>query len=255
MDDEIKKLQREAERIASRHKLPDFYLRFRAPMALARRLYHADPLVARLRSRVSPLLNEDLGHGLYHCSRVGLDAATLICIETLASRIERRRAERLMLLGLFAGLLHDISRGEEKHAEVGAVEAARLLDGFPLHEIEVACICAAIRNHEAFTTPAPFLRPWFHLVSDSLYDADKFRWGRDTFTHTIWHMIDHQKVTPRELITRFPWGMTGILRIRETFRSTTGRHFGPQIIEAGMDIGKEIYHYLRQRYPEDAPVQ
>lgn len=255
MDDEIRRLQLEAERIAARHKVPDFYIRFKAQMALARRLYHVDPLVVRLRGRVTPLLNEDLGHGLYHCSRVGLDAAALICIETLANRIEQRRVERLMLLGLFAGLLHDISRGEEKHAEVGAVEAERLLEGFPLHEIEVACICAAIRNHEAFTTPEPFLRPWFHLVSDSLYDADKFRWGRDTFTHTIWYMIDHQKMTPQQLISRFPWGMSGIQRIQETFRSTTGRHFGPQIIETGMEIGKEIYHYLRQRYPEHGGSQ
>jgi hypothetical protein len=255
MDEEIRRLQREAERIAARHNVPDFYIRFKAPIALARKLYHADPLVARLRNRVSPFLKEDLGHGLYHCSRVGLDAATLICIETQVNRIERRRGERLMMLGLFAGLLHDICRGEEKHAEAGAVEAERLLEGFPLHQIEIACICTAIRNHEAFTSPSPFLRPWFKLVSDSLYDADKFRWGRDTFTHTIWHMIDHQRMTPRELITKFPWGMTGVLRIRETFRSTTGRHFGPQIIETGMEIGKEIYHFLRQRYPEHENAQ
>ncbi len=254
MEEEIKRLQREAERIASRHRLPDFYIRFKAPIALARRLYHGDPLVGQLRSLVVPLLNENLGHGLHHCSRVGLDAAALICIETQTNRIERRRVERLMVLGLFAGLLHDICRGQERHAEAGAAEAARLLEGFPLHEIEVACICAAIRNHEAFTIPVPFLRPWFQVVSDALYDGDKFRWGRDTFTHTIWHMIDHQGVTPRELIARFPWGMSGILRIQDTFRSTAGRHFGPQIIEMGMEIGKEIYHFLRQRYPDDQQV-
>jgi hypothetical protein len=88
------------------------------------------------------------------------------------------------------------------------------------------------------------------VVSDCLYDADKFRWGPDNFTHTLWFMVDHQGLTPQELIARFPWGMQGIAHIQETFRTATGRQYGPEIIEVGMQIGKEIYHYLIKHFPD-----
>ena len=248
MDELTHRLQREAERIASKHRLPEFYVRFNAPMALARKLYFSHPMVVLMRETVRPLLNEDLGHGLFHSSRVSLDSATLICVEMQSNPSEKEHTHRLMLLGLLAGLLHDICRGEEQHAQVGAARAVEVLEGFPLSEEEVQCICSAIANHEAFVAPAPCRRPLAQLVSDCLYDADKFRWGRDTFTHTLWYMVNHQGLTPQQLIEKFPWGVSGILRIRDTFRTPTGRHYGPEIIEAGVEIGKEIYRYLRQHY-------
>ncbi len=243
-------LQREAERIASKHRIPEFYIRFKAPMALARKLYFSSPMIAVLRKLVEPALQEELGHGIFHCSRVGLDSATLIFIELESDPANRCYMERNMLLGLVAGLLHDICRGEENHAEAGSVEAARILKDFPLTDHEVQCVCEAIRNHEAFGAPVSSDRPWFRLISDSLYDADKFRWGPDTFTHTLWRMASHQGLTPSELIKKFPWGMSGVLRILDTFRTPTGRQYGPDIIETGVDIGKEIYRYLVKHYEE-----
>jgi hypothetical protein len=250
MHELILRLQREAERIAAKHQIPEFYIRFKAPMALARRLYFTSPMVVLLREMVQPVLQEEMGHGIFHCSRVGIDSAALIHVEMESDPVNRHRTERLMVLGLIAGLLHDICRGQEHHAEAGAVEAAGILDDLPLSDDEVQCICQAIRNHEAFTPPVHSGRPWFQLISDSLYDADKFRWGPDTFTHTLWHMVSHQELTPQELIEKFPWGMTGILRILDTFRTPTGRQYGPEIIETGMEIGKEIYRLLVKRFQE-----
>jgi len=60
--------------------------------------------------------------------------------------------------------------------------------------------------------------------------------------------MNHQGLTPQQLIERFPWGMTGMLRIADTFRTATGRQFGPEIIETGIEIGKEIYRYLVQNF-------
>jgi hypothetical protein len=248
MNDVSCRLQREAERIAAKHRVPEFYLRFKAPIALARRLYFTHAEVVAVRDSIVPRLREELGHGLFHCSRVGLDAATIICVEMEAAHVERSRIERLMVLALMAGLLHDIRRGEKDHAEAGAVEAEQLLGGLSMARDEILCVARAIRNHEAFTNPQRSPVPAFQLLSDSLYDADKFRWGRDTFTHTLWYMMNHQGLTPRELIEKFPWGMSGIVRILDTFRSTTGKHFGPEIIENGVAIGREIYHYLLQHY-------
>ena len=62
--------------------------------------------------------------------------------------------------------------------------------------------------------------------------------------------MDHQALSLRQIIERFPWGMRGMVRIIETFRTPTGRQFGPEIIESGMEIGKEIYRSLLQHYRE-----
>ena len=245
------RLQREAERIAAKHPYPEFYVRFKAASALARKIYFHHPMPAALREIVQPYLQEDLGHGLFHSMRVSIDSATLICVELEANPLEQAQLERLMLLGVFAGLLHDICRGEPRHAEIGAEEAAIVLQNFALSNEEVESICQAIHNHEAFLSPTPCGRPFAQLISDCLYDADKFRWGPDTFTHTLWYMMSHQGLDLAELIDKFPWGMNGILRIRDTFRTTAGRQFGPQIIDAGIEIGKEIYQYLLQQFGEN----
>lgn len=248
MDANTQKLKSEAERIASRHRRPSFYSQFKAPLALARTIYHSDPLVKRLRDLVRPRLSEDLGHGLYHSMRVSVESAALIYVEGEGCQFDHQHILRLMVLGELAGLLHDIYRGRENHAAEGALEAARVFIAFPLSHDEIHCICSAIANHEAFSQPAPCRLPWTQMISDCLYDADKFRWGPDNFTHTVWWMVDHQKLAPKELIARFPWGMTGIARIRETFRSATGRQYGPEIIDVGMEIGKDIYQFLVQLY-------
>ncbi|NLI33894.1 MAG: hypothetical protein GX422_14115 [Deltaproteobacteria bacterium] len=244
MNEVTQKLQREAERIASRHPIPEFYTRFKAPIALARRLFYKDPTVVMMRDIVQSVLQEDLGHGIFHSTHVSIDCAVLIWVEMQTLQFYDAEVERLMVLGLLAGLLHDIRREEDNHAEAGAKEALRLLRDFPVSGTEADCVYSAIRNHEAFTTPFPCRLPWIQLISDCLYDSDKFRWGVDTFTHTLWHMANHRGLTPREIVERFPWGMSGIMQIIETFRTPTGREFGPEILMTGVEIGKEIYRYL-----------
>lgn len=255
MNEVNQRLQREAQRIASRHPMPEFYTRFKAPVALARKLFYGEPTVVRMREIVRSILQEDLGHGLFHSTHVSLDCAVLIWVEMQALRFSDTDLERLMVLGLLAGLLHDICRSEENHAEAGAREALRLLRDFPVTEVEADCLCAAIRNHEAFTVPRPCRLPWIQLVSDCLYDSDKFRWGADTFTHTLWCMADCRGLSPRQILEKFPWGMSGILRIVETFRTPTGREFGPEIIMTGVEIGKEIYRYLLNWCREETNAQ
>ena len=255
MNELVLRLQREAERIASKHPPPEFYARFKAPQALARRIFFTSPMLRRLRRMVEPSLQEDLGHGLFHSTKVSIDTATLIAVELESDHLSPVKRERLMQLGLISGLLHDICRNEDQHAAAGALEAARILRRFPLGPREVKCICRAIGNHEAFTTPLPCEPLWSQLISDCLYDADKFRWGPDTFTHTLWFMVDHQGITPQELIDKFPWGMTGIFHIAETFRTSTGRQYGPDIIETGIAIGKEIFRYLLQHFKENNHAQ
>jgi hypothetical protein len=154
--------------------------------------------------------------------------------------------ERAVVLVQLAGLLHDIKRMEEKHALAGAMLARKLLDGFLLSRSEVNCVAEAIANHEAFSEPQNFDTLTDQLVADALYDADKFRWGPDNFTHTVWYMMSSQQVDVAELVGRFPWGVDGILKIRETFRTNTGAQYGPEFIDLGLQIGKEIYQNLQR---------
>ena len=153
MDEVTRKLQREAERIAARYPLPEFYARFRAPACLARKVFFNHPTTALLRRELQPFFHDEMGHGLFHSTRVSIDTATLVFVELqFQGGAARDRTERLMMLGIAAGLLHDIRRNDEEHARAGAEEAARVLKRFPLGCREIQCICSAIRNHEAFAT-------------------------------------------------------------------------------------------------------
>jgi hypothetical protein len=53
------------------------------------------------------------------------------------------------------------------------------------------------------------------------------------------------------VIPRFHKGMAGISRIKGTFRSHTGKAFGPEFIDIGLSIGNKIYEFLRERFAED----
>jgi len=97
MDPWILKLQQEAIRIASRYRRPEFYVRFNAPMALARRLYFSDSIVVYLRDLVRPILQDRMGHGLLHSTRVSLDAATLVHVELNSNPVSREQLEKLMV--------------------------------------------------------------------------------------------------------------------------------------------------------------
>jgi hypothetical protein len=255
MRDEIVKMQMEARRIAARSRRPEFYCRFQAPLALARKLFFTHPLVSSLRREVEPLLHESLGHGFYHCKHVSLDCAALVSIQTENGPAGRERVERLMILAEMAGLLHDISRSEKNHAEVGAREAARILEAFPVTREEALSICQSIRNHEAFTDPVACSTEWGQMLSDCLYDADKFRWGPDNFTHTVWCMASEKEISLEELTEKFPRGVSFVLRIQSTFRTPLGRQYGPEIIETGIAIGKEVYRQLIQLHHQEGEEQ
>lgn len=246
MMDSIYKFRNVALQLASRYSLPKFYSRFSHHHARARHLYFNDPLIQMVRERIEPDLDaiDCMGHGTFHSRKVSWDCAALLSVELEGISVSKHTVNRMMILGLLAGLFHDICRLEENHAERGARRAAVELRSFPFSSEEISAICRAIRNHEAFVKPVPCPDPLTQLLSDCLYDADKFRWGCDIFTHTLWCIAEYRRMSIEELIDRFPWGIQGIMRIRQTFRTSTGKSFGPEIIDQGLELGKEIYRYL-----------
>lgn len=82
------------------------------------------------------------------------------------------------------------------------------------------------------------------MISDALYDADKFRWGPDNFTDTIWAMLACRGVPLSKALPRFLGGLDGIRRIRDTFRTAAGRQYGPDFIDRGLAIGARLYAEL-----------
>jgi hypothetical protein len=245
MDAEYIPIREHARRLVQASPTPGFYVEQAEANRLSLNFYLKNPMVQELRNQVSVMMEDNMGHGLHHAERVSLDAGALVLIVADKARLPAPQAERMLLLAHFAGLLHDIMRREKNHALVGADVAAELLKAYPLTPTEIADICQAIRNHEAFKTTVGIFTEMGLILSNCLYDSDKFRWGPDNFTHTVWDMVSQAHIPLPVFMSHFPKGLEAVGRIRNTFRSEPGRHYGPQFIDIGMDIGRTLYALIQ----------
>jgi len=239
-----------AGKIAATFRTPRFHLDLSREREISREMLHTHPVLEKSR-RIAESRDEHYGHGLKHLEKVASDAGIIVLRESELMGTSRRRTERSLFLVLLASLLHDIKRRVADHALKSAEEAAEILVDFPLEDDERDWIVRSIRNHEAFTEPTPVGRPEGQLLSDALYDADKFRWGPDNFTDTLWEMVSPEDVPMRALLAHFPKGMEGVKRIATTFRSRTGIEYGPEFIEIGLEIGQKLYEELMKRFPPE----
>jgi hypothetical protein len=241
-------LKRRTREIASQYPLPDFYRHFSQEVEYAASFLGNNRLLSFLRKALSGQLCENLGHGFEHATKVAMDAGTLAIVEGRSAGYARTAIDRLILQAQAAGLLHDICRIDDNHAQKGADKAREHLAGLPLTDSEVNCICRAIYNHEAFKKTLPFPTRAGRLVSDCLYDADKFRWGSDNFSFTLWDMLAYSKVPVPRFVGRYADGLKTLLKIRETFRTRTGKRYGPQFIDTGLAIGRELQRVMVLEY-------
>ncbi len=245
------RLRKRALQIVSSLPQPAFYVDFPQANELSRQFFDQDPVVTKLRSCVARQIEDDFGHGLDHATKVTLDAGALMFIEASLAGYPDEINDRMILLVQCAGLLHDLKRKDDNHSAKGADFAKDLLKDYPFSPDEVHCICSAIRNHEAFKSTVEISTPEGILVSDCLYDADKFRWGPDNFTHTVWKMASYFKTPISEFVERYPKGIKGLSRIKDTFRTSTGKKYGPQFIDLGLAIGNELYKVIKAEFASD----
>jgi hypothetical protein len=237
--------------IAASFPQPSFYVCCRELLNLSRSLFDENPQVMKCRSFVLNELKEDLGHGIDHSEKVALEAGALAYIEGERLSLRKSLRREACLLAQIAGLLHDLRRHEKDHAKASASAASKMLqESFPFPK-KGEYIVQAIANHEAFIEPKKIDSPFGQMISDALYDADKFRWGPDNFTQTLWQMLRSSGVRIAPLIHRFPKGMEGIAAIKETFRTETGKIYGPEFIELGLKIGRKVYQFLQERFSEE----
>ena len=236
-------LKEKALRAAWKAGDPSFYGRHKRELDASLSSYASNSIIRFCRryldeSRLHP------AHGIFHCEKVALEAGAILLIEGSAMGLERRQMEELVLCAQIAGLLHDIKRAEKDHTIAGSREAAVILRDVAIEERCKRYIVAAIRNHEAFKEVLDSEDPSARLVSDSLYDADKFRWGPDNFTVTLWLITESAGITVDDLYQGFARQMEVIKSISKTFRTGTGRKYGPEFIDKGIMIGDEIYREI-----------
>ena len=242
---EYRHAQEIARRITVEVGDPIFYSEQKKAVESSGRLFREHPLAIQAIAFLGAD-PERIGHGLSHVTKVAVDAGAIILVEREHTNAPDR-VLRLVALAHVAGVLHDIKREEKDHARKGADEAGRILRAFDLGEGERSAIVGAIANHEAFRPDLPLPDPRWQLLSDALYDADKFRWGPDNFSEMLWDMVSRRNVPLSKVLGRFLKGMEGVGRIRDTFRSETGRHYGPDFIDRGMEIGRRLYEELTGR--------
>lgn len=201
LEGEYLKAKNLSERIAAKMEPPRFYLEKKGEIETSWRLFTGASMV-----KVGLKIVEDrpdrIGHGLSHVRKVAVEAGAIVIIE-LNGTTSKEDVERKVLLAHLAGILHDIKRKEPDHAQRGSEEADDILKTFDLEERERLGIVQAIQNHEAFKPSRPLDDPSLQIISDVLYDADKFRWGPDNFTETVWLMVAPRKIPISSLLKRF----------------------------------------------------
>lgn len=242
------RIRSRARQIVFRYPSPKFYKDLSWAVELSRNHFDTNAVILQLRQFAEKQLENDFGHGLQHAVKVSLDAGALILAECRRIGSSEAFAFRRLCLAQCAGLLHDIRRKEKDHAISGASAARHILKCCPLSADEIEDISQAIRDHEAFKDISTVNTPEGLLVSDCLYDADKFRWGPDNFTDTIWDMVSFSKTPLSRFIEFYPKGMEMLEKAKMTFRSATGRKYGPQFIDIGLEIGRELFSVIKTEF-------
>ena len=244
------RLRERARQIVSTFPPPDFYRDESPACEFSKRFLKTDPAMIKLNKFVADQLDDNFGHGLHHALKVTIDAGALLFIEEQGADYDRSVLKRRIRVVQCAGLLHDIKRKKKEHAKLGAARAREILKEYPLTPHEIEDVCRAIRNHEAFKNDILITTSKGTLVSDCLYDADKFRWGPDNFTDTLWDMISFYNPPLPKFMARYPQGMEGLEKIKTTFRTHTGKKYGPRFIDLGLAIGEKLYDVIQTEFSD-----
>jgi hypothetical protein len=241
-------IRKRARQIILRHPTPDFYHDHAKDDETSKQFFDSSRVTKQLLSFLAATLENDFGHGLMHAVKVSHDAGTIMVIEGRQSSYDEEPLSRLVCLAQTAGLLHDVKRKKKDHSSHAAVHAKKMLKKYPFSVEEIEQISTAIQNHEAFKETVDVTSAEGQLISNCLYDADKFRWGPDNFHDTLWDMVSYFNPPLAEFMAGYPRGMKKIKSIKSTFRTSTGQKYGPQFIDLGLAIGEELYGVIQTEF-------
>ena len=241
-------IRQRARQIILRHPTPSFYHDHSVADEASKQFFDSSRVIKKLLSFLAGTLENDFGHGMMHAIKVSHDAGTLMVIEARQSGYDDESLARIVCLAQTAGLLHDVKRKQKDHSLHAAAHARKLLKNYPYSDDEVDQICDAIQNHEAFKEPVDVSSAQGQLISNCLYDADKFRWGPDNFHDTLWDMVAYFNPPLDKFMKGYPQGMEKIRSIKTTFRTSTGQEYGPQFIDLGLSIGEELFEVIQTEF-------
>jgi len=244
-------LKKKACDIADTVRKPDFYLEHEKECSLSKKHFESDITIGKVRDIAQNTLECDFGHGLSHVTKVALDAGAILIQECHLREKSDLFINRNLTVVQTAGILHDSMRKMENHARAGADfarEKLKKISWFTYEEIDL--IWFAIFSHEAFCRVPETCSENEYLLAGSLYDADKFRWGPDNFRETVWDMVRYSEIPMDKFLKNYSRGMESIGNIKPTFRTETGKKYGPQFIDIGLIIGKELHSHVTDDFPE-----
>lgn len=242
MDSVFDIIRKKASEISARMEVPSFYIDKKRELAHSRNIADSSADIKYARDLITEK-GGVLGHGFRHARNVAYDAGAIVFCEHGIGERSGLLAEDVII----AGFLHDIKRDEDEHPEKAACEVERLYrDRISPRKLEI--ILFAIRNHEAFREHEISDDRELMMCAGALYDADKFRWGPDNFTDTIWNMAESMDLPIQSIIKNYDRGIDGIIRIKSSFRTDTGKHYGPEFIDAGLRIGEKMYEFCLKEF-------
>lgn len=241
----IKQLRDKAEKIAKNIDAPIFYRDKKKEVERSRSIALSSRKI-RFAKSISENKGDVLGHGFLHASKVAVDAGAIIYSEIGFNS----RGDRLAEISIIAGYLHDVKRDESDHPEKAAIYVESVFKD-KLESNDLNMIKFAIRNHEAFKKYETVDDADFMVLANSLYDADKFRWGPDNFIYTIWDMAESMSISPEAIFKNYEKGIKGIKKIKKTFRTSTGKEYGPDFIDKGLEIGEQLFRYCMEEIFND----
>ncbi|MEI7589967.1 MAG: hypothetical protein WCJ49_01415, partial [Deltaproteobacteria bacterium] len=76
----------------------------------------------------------------------------------------------------------------------------------------------------------------------------KFRWGPDNFTDTLWEILQEMDFSFDKLLAHWQHGIRGINNIKDSFRTITGKLYGPDFVDRGLKIGETIFTYVSKNH-------
>jgi hypothetical protein len=61
-------------------------------------------------------------------------------------------------------------------------------------------------------------------------------------------MLAFADVPLASFLVHYPRGLDGINRIKSTFRTETGKKFGPQFIDIGLHVGERLLEIIKKEF-------
>ena len=248
MDSVLEEIKNIARDIVSKSRKASFYEENDHVLHKSINFFSKNHLIQKIKSDVFKTLEDNFGHGYGHAKTVAIEAGVIFYLERSRTN-QCLDDESCFLIPQIAGILHDICRKEKNHAVQGSIYAGNYLPNVTDDKELIDSVVYAISKHEAFcenNSEPPSIEA--KLLSHCLYDSDKFRWGPDNFSHMLWAMLEYSDITPSQFIGGYKRGMNSLVTIRSTFRSDTGKKYGPEFIDIGLEIGEELYRRIKNKF-------